>query len=732
MEQRAVRLILAAIVAVNVTFAADSVSAAVIVGHETTLAGISGCDVNLERIAGSVGVGLSQQWKATAVGSCPSDPVYEFSLRGAGETAFAMKRDFAAKGSAVDALARTNWIWTPMVPGDYQVRVVLKATYGSPSTERVEVVSDAISVPMPVLDVPRASSHPLVALYTTSDRSCSTLQVRFQKDDDSASVEQPWQITNALPCTGGSGPPKTFFVAGMEASATYKVQLVVNGHPFQRVQRFTTEAIPPNVHLNETSTDPLRDPLHNFVRGLDALTDTSFPFHWDVFHRPVWNLDPLIGTALVKTIAEQPVWYWHLASAAPELNNPLVPRKTNLEFLTFTRDANSPPNASNASVTVYREIDLAGMPLWETSLRALDQRALHRQFGFHHDARRVGETRRLFETYTSRCKRPNVPASVANDPGDEPDVSASWLPVCPCTRAGCDATRTEKWLGDGLLLVDSDGSIAWEWNIFDHLATNRPAPNVYPVCAGATGECPLIGSREYTHSNSIALSADNSVVLLSVRFQDWVLAIDFKDGKGTGDVLWRLGRNGDFPCVIHGGDPCPTFDPWQDALGQPPQNDPWFSHQHTAHFVGADSVLLFDNGNRRCTAVGPTADWACNNNGIRSRMQLYSLQFDAGGAPMQALRETNVVLVRYASSFGSAQLLSNGNLVGDIGNVPTDGTATGPRVSYVEEIGTDAYSFLPVQSYTYVGREPPGDAVSVGGRSYRAPRIKSLYTGSPP
>jgi len=248
MGKRMVKLILGAIVAVNATFAmaspgegGDAASVVVTVGHDTTFAGIPGCDVNLERVGSIVGVGLYQKWKATTVGSCPADPVYEFSLRGAGEAAFAMKRDFATKGSAVDSLARTNWIWTPMVPGDYQVRVVLKANYGSPSTERVEVVSDTINVPMPVLDVPRASSHPLVALYTTPDRSCNTLQVRFQKDDD-ADVDQPWQLTNSLPCTGGSGPPKTFFVAGMEASTTYKVQLVVNGHPFQRVRRFTTEA----------------------------------------------------------------------------------------------------------------------------------------------------------------------------------------------------------------------------------------------------------------------------------------------------------------------------------------------------------------------------------------------------------------------------------------------------------------------------------------------------------
>jgi hypothetical protein len=112
-------------------------------------------------------------------------------------------------------------------------------------------------------------------------------------------------------------------------------------------------------------------------------------------------------------------------------------------------------------------------------------------------------------------------------------------------------------------------------------------------------------------------------------------------------------------------------------------------------------------------------------------MQLYRLEFDAAGVPKQAVRERNVVLVRYSSALGTAQLLSNGNLVGGLGNIPVDGTANATRVSYVEEIATDPYSLLPVQSYTYVGREPPGDAVSVGGRNYRAPRVKGLYTSSP-
>src|SRR5262249_36539122 len=157
---------------------------------------------------------------------------------------------------------------------------------------------------------------------------------------------------------------------------------------------------------------------------------TSMGFHWDLYNRPTWNADKLIGTPVFKTIDEQPVWYWHLQTAAPELTDPIVPRKTDLEFSAYARDQNSPPGSSNASLTVYRELDLAGLPLWETSLRALDQRTNVGQFGFHHDALRIvgrhHDARRLLITYTARCKHPNVSPNAPDDPGDDPDVSSDW------------------------------------------------------------------------------------------------------------------------------------------------------------------------------------------------------------------------------------------------------------------------------------------------------------------
>ena len=69
------------------------------------------------------------------------------------------------------------------------------------------------------------------------------------------------------------------------------------------------------------------------------------------------------------------------------------------------------------------------------------------------------------------------------------------------------------------------------------------------------------------------------------------MKIDYNDGSGTGNILWRLGPGGDF-----------TFnkvnaDPW-----------PWFSHQHDVGIEngGLGPMTLFDNGDTRISPpTGP-------------------------------------------------------------------------------------------------------------------------------
>lgn len=68
----------------------------------------------------------------------------------------------------------------------------------------------------------------------------------------------------------------------------------------------------------------------------------------------------------------------------------------------------------------------------------------------------------------------------------------------------------------------------------------------------------LFGLPDWTHSNALVYSPSDGNLLLSVRHQSWVLKIDYNNGAGTGNLLWRLGYQGDFALTQNG---VPSFDP---------------------------------------------------------------------------------------------------------------------------------------------------------------------------
>jgi hypothetical protein len=114
-----------------------------------------------------------------------------------------------------------------------------------------------------------------------------------------------------------------------------------------------------------------------------------------------------------------------------------------------------------------------------------------------------------------------------------------------------------------------------------------------------------------------------------MRNQDWVIKIDYQDGNGTGNILWRLGAKGDF--TVNNTDPYP-----------------WFSGQHEAGFEdgGRRLLSLFDNGNTRVGLLGGN-----------SRGQL----LDIDQQNMVVTLPLNVDLGSFAPSIGSAQRMKNGN-----------------------------------------------------------------------
>jgi arylsulfate sulfotransferase len=189
-------------------------------------------------------------------------------------------------------------------------------------------------------------------------------------------------------------------------------------------------------------------------------------------------------------------------------------------------------------------------------------------------------------------------------------------------------------LGDMIIELNRDLEVVWTWDTFDHLDVRRMATQADRCNAQS---CPPLylapTANDWVHGNSVSETADG-FLLYSARSQDWIVKIDYQGGKGGGNVVWRLGRDGDF----------------QISSGNP---DDWFSHQHDAEMEIDGTMSLFDNGNLRNAA----------NQSILSRGQVFRLD----EANRRAEIVLNADLGYYAFALGSAQRLDNGNYSFDAG-----------------------------------------------------------------
>jgi arylsulfate sulfotransferase len=104
-----------------------------------------------------------------------------------------------------------------------------------------------------------------------------------------------------------------------------------------------------------------------------------------------------------------------------------------------------------------------------------------------------------------------------------------------------DSSQTTV-VGDVVIDLDQNHKPAWLWNEFNHLDIKRQ-PMMYP---------------DWTHSNAILYSADDGNLIVSSRHQNWLIKIDYENGAGSGDILWKLGYQGDFT-LMGGTDPTDWF-----------------------------------------------------------------------------------------------------------------------------------------------------------------------------
>ena len=163
---------------------------------------------------------------------------------------------------------------------------------------------------------------------------------------------------------------------------------------------------------------------------------------------------------------------------------------------------------------------------------------------------------------------------------------------------------------------------------FDHLDVNRH-PFMFP---------------DWTHTNSVVYSPDDKDLIISMRHQFWVIKIDYNNGQGTGDIVWKLGFQGDFT-LQNGTDPID-----------------WFYAQHDANVASSNSsgvfqLTMFDNGNNRI--LDTTGNVCGTTTPCASRVPILQLDESAKTATIEWVNNLSPVFSFFG---GNSELLTNGNV----------------------------------------------------------------------
>ena len=529
-------------------------------------------------------VGTSVTWTATATDPNPGLLDYRYTVTVGG--ASAVLKDYSQANS---------FVWAGSVSeGRYSVQVTVR---NSSTGETVQTAVPFTLSSRVVGNTPTvsASANPLVALFSAPACTLgSKMRIQFGTPrgvpdyTDWRSCE-PFKSMNV-------------YVAGMRANTPYVMtaQTLTSGTITSGpTLPFTTGTAVANL---PTITIPL--PSNSQSSKTDNVLVTDFV-----------NLGGS-GFPMATDLSGHPVWYYAAfndPSQAGGLLTRVVPGGSMLVL------ANG-PNSTNATtqLQILREIDLAGNSLRETNATRIQEQlsAMGLQsscvlgssvcvFGaFHHEAMRLPNGNTMTFGVVER--------------------------IFPAGTQG--STGPVDIIGDIIVELDANFQVVWYWNSFDHFDINRRAI-LNETCFPGFAACPPMYlaslANDWLHANSLQYTADHNLYM-SLRHQDWVIKIDYQDGAGTGNIVWRLGNAGDFSLV--------ASDP-----------SPWFSHQHDAAAELNGTFTVFDDGNTRVV----------QNPGVteNSRGQAYLLD-ETNRIATQIL---NSDLGLYSFALGSAQLLSNGN-----------------------------------------------------------------------
>ncbi len=401
------------------------------------------------------------------------------------------------------------------------------------------------------------SSHPLIALFSAPPcPQGSSFRVAFHAEGEDAVTR-----TSTEACRGSIS--NNLWVAGMRADTEYRMRpewttgTSVKAGDWAQFHTGLLDGGTAPVTITVPRPDGPPSPEPVLIYAATALGGGKQPFATDLQGRVIW--------------------YLH----SPDMMTRVLPGG---HFLLIGEGQNSVNGTKDEQV--LRELDLAGNVVRETNAGRVAEQLTG--YGIHSDCREGGkECVSGFHHEALRL------------PNGHTLVIAGFERMMPAGTQG--AKGPVDILGDIVVDLDQELQVANVWKEYEHLDINRKS--VFDAkCHTGGGGCPPVllapEANGWTHSNSLNYIPSSGDFLVSIPEQDWIAKVDWKNGKGSGKILWRLGKGGDFR--VESKDP-----------------NPWFSYAHDVGFepAGSNLLTLMDNSHFRYE----------KDNKAQSRAQVWTL-----------------------------------------------------------------------------------------------------------
>jgi arylsulfate sulfotransferase len=576
-------------------------------------------------------IGTVITWTARATDSNTNPLTFQFTITPPNGPAL-MVRDFNV-GTETSGVWAGHLPWTPTgVEGVYSITVVAKDfTSGESATKTTKFqVTPLVNGSSPVV---ANTANPIVVLFSAP--SCavgSSMRVSFQPQSGSV----PAVTTNWTACH----PPRsmTFEIAGMYPSTAYNIfaqtqtgSNIVNGATVVH----TTGALPPKLPFPAVTQAVAPGPN----------TDTT---DWMMLLNSLQLGNGINFPEVATDQAGKIIWYYY----PPDDNHTALLTRPlqNGYFLSIQSGPAWNPKTNQGQLLL--KVDLAGNAVQETNIGAVAAQLF---------AMGATDAEQCFNIQSpapigSACVGAFHHDAIQSLPNGDTAVLADIEKIFPPGAQGDTSGLPVDIIGDMIVVLDQNWQVKWYFDTFQHdqgapqLDINRGAV-LGETCGAGQGGCPptlLLGpgikdkANDWLHANSLYYWPTDGSIVFSSRHQDWVMKVNYANGTGNGDILWRMGREGDFTYNNI------TNDPW-----------PWFSHQHEAGVEnnGTGVMTIFDNGNTRISAKPLGLGAKCGPSDCHSR----GIALNVNETNMQVTPVMSQDLGYYSNAMGSAQLLDDGN-----------------------------------------------------------------------